>query len=120
MDSSINHHLSLPQLIVSSAHIQLFHPISIDQAQLSNRILLPARYNHPELSLFHYSMCSGMAIDKLSRNDLLIPNVPGAPQPEDTPHNESIDSEQPDLTCTPDPTQTKTYRQVFGVENAGG
>jgi len=61
-----------------------------------------------------------MAIDKLSINDLLIDNVPGAPPPEDTSNEESIDSQQPHLTCTPDPTKTKAHRQVVGVENAGG
>jgi len=31
-----------------------------------------------------------MAIDKLSINDLLIDNLPGAPPPEDTPNEEPI------------------------------
>ena len=61
-----------------------------------------------------------MAIDKLPINDRLIDNVPGAPPPEDTPNKEPIDPQQPDLTCTPDPTKTKAHRQVVGVENAGG
>jgi len=61
-----------------------------------------------------------MAIDKLSSNDLLIHNIPGAPPPEDTPNEELIDPQHPDLTCTPDPTKTKTHRQAVGVENAGG
>jgi len=61
-----------------------------------------------------------MAIDKVSINDLLIDNIPGAPPPEDTPNEEPIDPQQPDLTCTPDPTKTKAHRQVIGVENAGG
>jgi len=61
-----------------------------------------------------------MAIDKLSINDLLLDNIPGAPPLEDTPNEEAIDSQQPDLTCTPDPTKTKARRQVVGVENAGG
>jgi hypothetical protein len=61
-----------------------------------------------------------MAIDKLSINDLLIDNVPGAPPPEDTPNEEPIDPQQPDLTCTPDPTKTKAHRQVVGLENARG
>jgi len=61
-----------------------------------------------------------MAIDKLSNNDLLLDNVPGAPPPKDTPNEEPIDPQQPDLTCTPDPTKTKVDRQVVGVENAGG
>jgi len=61
-----------------------------------------------------------MAIDKLSINDLLLDNVPGAPPPEATPNKERIDPQQPDLTCTPDPTKTKAHWQVVGVENAGG
>jgi len=61
-----------------------------------------------------------MAIDKLSINDLLIGKVLGAPPPEDTPNKEPIDPQQPDLTCTPDPTKTKAHRQVVGVENVGG
>jgi hypothetical protein len=61
-----------------------------------------------------------MAIDKMSINDLLIVNIPGAPPPEDTPNKEPIDPQQPNLTCTPDPTKTKAHRQVVGVENAGG
>ena len=60
-----------------------------------------------------------MAIDKLSINDLLIDNVTGAPPPEDTPNKEPIDPQQPDLTCTPDPTRTKAHWQVVGVKNAG-
>jgi len=61
-----------------------------------------------------------MAIDKLSINDLLIDNVPGPPQPEDTPNDNPIYPQQPDLTCTPDPAKTKAHRKVVGVENAGG
>jgi hypothetical protein len=61
-----------------------------------------------------------MDIDKLSINDRLTDNVPGAPQHEHTPNEESIVPQQPDLTCNPDPTKTKAYRQIVGVENAGG
>ena len=61
-----------------------------------------------------------MAIDKLSINDLLLDNVPGAPPPEDTPNVEPIDPQHPDLTCTPDLTKTKAHRHVVAVENAGG
>jgi len=61
-----------------------------------------------------------MAIDKLSINGRVIDNVPGAPPPDDTPNTEPKDPQQPDLTCTPDPTKTKAHRQVVGVENAGG
>jgi hypothetical protein len=61
-----------------------------------------------------------MPIDKMSINDLRIENVPGVPAPQDTPNEEPIDPQQPDLTCTPDPTKTKTHRQVGGGENAEG
>jgi hypothetical protein len=61
-----------------------------------------------------------MAIDKQSINDLLIDNVPGTPPPEDTPNEEPIDPQQPDLTCTPDPTKRKAHGQGVGVENVGG
>jgi len=65
-------------------------------------------------------MCTWIVINKLSINDLLIDNVPGAPPPEDTLKAEPINPQQPDLTCTPDPTKTKAHRQVVGMENAGG
>jgi len=61
-----------------------------------------------------------MAIDKVPINDRLIDNVPGAPPPDDTPDEEPIEPQKPDLTCTPDPTKTKAHRQVVGLENAGG
>jgi hypothetical protein len=61
-----------------------------------------------------------MAINKLSSNDLLIDNVLGAPPPEDTPNEDPRDPQQPDLTCTPDPTNAQAHRQVVGVDNAGG
>ena len=61
-----------------------------------------------------------MAIDKLPINDRLIDNVPGAPPPEDTPNEDPIDPQQPDLTCTPDSTKTKAYTQVVRVENTEG
>jgi len=61
-----------------------------------------------------------MAIDKLSINDLLIDNIPGTPPPDDTPNEEPIDPQQPDLTCTPDPTKTMAHRQVVRVDNVGG
>jgi len=61
-----------------------------------------------------------MAIDKLSIDDLLIDNVPGAPPPQDSPTKDPLDPQQPDLTCTPDPTKTKAHRQVVRVENAAG
>jgi len=60
-----------------------------------------------------------MAIDKRWINDLLIDNVLGALRPENAPNQETIDPQQPDLTCTPDPTKTKAHRQVVEVENVG-
>jgi hypothetical protein len=51
---------------------------------------------------------------------LPLDDVPGAPPPEDTPDEETIDPQNPDLTCTPDPTKARAQRQVVGVENAGG
>jgi len=65
------------------------------------------------------SMSTWMAIDKLSIHDLPIANIPGAPPLEDTPNKERIDSQQPDLTCTPDPTKTEAHRQVVEIDNAG-
>jgi hypothetical protein len=59
-----------------------------------------------------------MAVGKLSINDLPIDNVLGALLHDATPNKEPIDPQQPNLTCTPDPTKTKAYRQVVGVENA--
>jgi len=55
-----------------------------------------------------------------STYNLPIGNVPGAPPPEDTPDEETIDPHKPDLTSTPDPTMTRAHRQVIGVENVGG
>jgi hypothetical protein len=60
-----------------------------------------------------------MAIDKLAHDDVIIDNVPGPPPPVDTPKEEPIDPQQPDLTCTSHPTKTKAHRQVLGVENVG-
>jgi len=102
------------------AHYQQYHPISMNEGLLPNGILPRAGWDHPESSWFDYSRCTWMAIDKLPIKDRLIHNVPGAPPPEDTPNKEPIDSQQPDLTCTPDPTKTKAHRQVVGLGNVGG
>jgi len=83
-------------------------------------ILPPAGFPHPEPFWFEYSKCTLMAIDKLSINDLLIDNVPGALPPEDTPNAEPIDPKQPDLTSTPHPTKAKAQGQVVGVKMQGG
>jgi hypothetical protein len=60
-----------------------------------------------------------MAIDKLSINDQLIDNVPGAPPPEGAPNEEPINPQQPDLTCTPNQTKTKADTPEVGVEIVG-
>jgi hypothetical protein len=60
------------------------------------------------------------AIDNLGIKDQLLQNLLGAPPPDDTPNEEPIDHQKPDLTCTPDPTKTKAHRQGVGVEHAGG
>jgi len=91
----------------------------MNKGLLPNGILPPAGFPHPEQWWFDYSRCTWIAIDKLWINDLLIDNVPGAPPPEDTPNEEPIDPQQPDLTCTPDPTKTKAHRQVVGVKMLG-
>jgi len=92
----------------------------MNEGLLPNGILPPAGWDHPEPSWFDYSRCTWMAINKLPMNNRLIEKVPGAPPPEDTPNEEPIDPQHPDLTCTPDPTKTKAHRQVVGLENAGG
>jgi hypothetical protein len=62
-----------------------------------------------------------MAIDELSQLiHLPIDNVPGAPPPDDTPDEEPINPQKPNLTCTADATKTRAHRQVVGVENLGG
>jgi hypothetical protein len=55
-----------------------------------------------------------------STNNIPIDNVQGTPPPEDTSDEETIYPQQPDMTCTTDPTQTSDHRQVVGVENAEG
>jgi len=47
-------------------------------------------------------------------------NVPGALPPEVTTDEDTIEPQKLDLTCTPDRTKTKPFRQVVAVENAGG
>jgi len=102
------------------AHYQQYHAISRNAGLLPNRILPPAGWDHPLPSWFDYSRCPWMAINKLSINGLLRDNVLGAPPHEDTPNKDPITPQQPDHTCTPDPTKTKAHRQVVGVEIAGG
>ena len=62
-----------------------------------------------------------MGIIELSQlTHLPIDNVPGASPHEDTPDEETIDPQKPDLTCTRDPTKTRVHRVEVRVENAGG
>ena len=68
------------------AHYQQYHPISMNEELLPNRILQPAGFPHLERSWFDCSSCTWMAIHKLSINDLIIDNIPSALPPEDT-HN---------------------------------
>jgi len=102
------------------ARYQQYHPISMNEGLLPNGILPPAGWDHPEPSWFAYSRCTRIYIDMLWINDRLIDDVPGAQPPDDTPNKEPLHPQQRDLTCTPDPTQTKAHRQVVRVENAGG
>jgi len=93
----------------------------MNEGLLPDGILSPAGWDRPEPSWFYFSRCTWMAIDELSQLiHLPMDNVPGAPPSEDTPDEETIDPQKPDLTCTPDPTKTRAHRQVVGVENAGG
>ena len=55
-----------------------------------------------------------------STNNLPMDNVHGAPPPEVTPDDETVDPQKPDLTCTPHPTKTRAHWQAVGVQNAGG
>jgi hypothetical protein len=101
-------------------HNEQHHPISITEGLLPDGILPPLHFAHPEQSWLDYSRCTWLAIDKLLIHDLPIASVPGVPPPEDTPNEEPIYPQQPDFTCTPDPTKTKAHGQVVGVEKSGG
>jgi len=102
------------------AYNQQCHPISMNEGILPDGILPPAGWDRPEPSWFNFSRYTWIVIDELSQwIHLPIKNVPGAPQPEDTPDKEIIDPLKPDLTCTPDPTMTRAQRQVVGVKNMG-
>jgi len=62
-----------------------------------------------------------MLINELSQLiHLPINNVGGAPPPEDTFDEQTVDHQKPDLTCNPDPTKIRAHRQVVRVENAVG
>jgi len=103
------------------AHYRQYHPISMNEGLLPDGILPPAGWDWPKPSWFDSSQCTWLAIDELSQLiHLPIDNVPAAPPPEDTPDEEMIDLQKPDLTSTLDPTKTSAHREVVGVENAGG
>jgi hypothetical protein len=53
------------------------------------------------------------------RTDLHFADT-GAPPPEDTPEQETIDPLRSDLPCAPDPIQTRAHWQKVGVEHSGG
>jgi hypothetical protein len=60
-----------------------------------------------------------MATEELSQLiHLPIRNRLVAPPPEDTPDKETIDPQEPNLTCSQYPEETKTHTQVVRVENA--
>jgi len=63
----------------------------MNEGLLHNGILPPTGFPHPEPSWCEYSRSIWMAIDNLSNNDLLIDHILGAPSPEDTLNEESID-----------------------------
>lgn len=86
-------------------HYHHYHPISINEERLLDRILHPACWDCLEPSWFDYSRCTLMAITKLTVNNLPMDNVPGAPPPEDTSAKDPIDPEQRAFTCTSDPTR---------------
>jgi hypothetical protein len=86
------------------AHYQQYHPISMNEGLMPDRILAPAGWDRPESLWFDFSRGTWMALDEFCELiHLPIDNVPGAPPPEDTPHKEPMDPLKPDLTCTPDP-----------------
>jgi len=55
-----------------------------------------------------------------STTHLTIDNVPGAPPPDDTPDEKTINHQKLDLTCIPNSINTLAHRQVAGVEYAVG
>jgi len=62
----------------------------------------------------HYGFTSAGAPEwpslSWSSNNIPIKNVPGATSAENTTNEETMDSQKPDLKCTPDPTKTRAYR----------
>jgi hypothetical protein len=71
---------------------------------------------HSEINLSHHGftvVCTPeWPLINYATNDLTTDNEPGAPPPEDTSDDKTIDPQQPDLTCTPDLTIMKTHRHV--------
>jgi len=102
------------------AHYRQYHPISMNERVVPNRILPPAGFPHSVISWFEYSRSTWVVIEKLSIKDLLIDNFVFASPPEDTPNKEPISPQQPDLDCTSNPTKTTTLTPAVGVEYAGG
>jgi len=56
----------------------------------------------------------------LSPNDQPIDNAHGTASSEITLKEEMVDPQKTNLTWTPNQTQTKAYRKIVGVQNAGG
>jgi len=64
----------------------------MNEGLVTDGILPPAGWDRPEPSWFSFSQCTWMAIDELSQLiHLPIDNVNGAPPPEDTSDEETID-----------------------------
>jgi len=94
---------------------------SMNEGLLPDAMLPSAGWYPPQPSWCDFSWCTWMAIDKHSQlHHVHLGSVHGAPPPDDTPDEESVDPQKPDLTCTPDRTKTKAHRQVVAVENTGG
>jgi len=89
----------------------------MNEGLLPDGIVPPVGWDRPEPSWFDFSRCTSMAIDELSQLiHLPIDNVPGAPPPEDTPDEETIDPQKPDLTSTPYSSYTaKVRRDLFRI-----
>jgi len=99
---------------------QQYHPISMTEGGLPDGMY----HLQDGIDPSHHGSTSVSAPEspliRKSTNNLPIDNVPRVPPPEDTPKEETIGHQKPDLTCTPDSTKMKAHRQVVGVENTGG
>jgi len=89
------------------AHNQEYHTISMYQSIYPNRILPPAMWDHPKPWWFDWSSNTRMSSDKMTIHNRLLDNVPRPPPADDTPYKDSIDPQQPDISCTRDPPKTK-------------